>query len=238
MIDGAPTAPRVLFEDDWLLVVSKPAGMATQAGRGASDTLEAWARDHLGASAIRNGFTVGAAHRLDRGTSGVVVLAKRRPAMAGFSRQLSDRRVRKSYLALVKGVPRPAKSVIRTPLVDLHGAFGVPQEASTRYETIASSSDRSASLLWCRPETGRMHQIRRHLAGMLHPLAGDDRYGDAGFSAGCRAQWVLERLFLHAASIAFAHPRDGAALTFSAPLPTDLIDVLAKAGIAAPTVVG
>ena len=226
--------PAILFEDDWLLVVSKPAGMATQAGKGAADTLEAWARRHLGPGAVRNGFVVGAAHRLDRGTSGVVVLAKRRPAMVGFSRQLSERRVTKRYLALVRGAPRPAKGQLRTPLVDLHGTFGVPQEASTRYEAIAPSSDGAASLIWCRPETGRMHQIRRHLAGVLHPLAGDERYGDPQFSARCRESWGLQRIFLHAASIAFAHPRDDTALMLSAPLPDDLREVVERAGIAAP----
>ena len=222
---------RVVFEDDWLLAVDKPAGLATQAGKGADDTLEAWARAYLGSHASRNGFTVGAVHRLDRATSGVILLAKRRPAMVNLSRALSERRVHKRYLALVKGVPKKAKDRIRTPLVDLHGAFGVPQEAITRYEILGSNTD--ASLVACFPETGRLHQIRRHFAGLLHPLAGDPKYGDAAFDARARGAWGLQRLFLHAAAITFPHPRDGAAMTLDAPLPDELMNVLGRVGLAA-----
>jgi 23S rRNA pseudouridine955/2504/2580 synthase len=223
---------RVLFEDDWLLAVDKPAGLATQAGKGADHTLEAWARAYLGPSATRNGFTVGAIHRLDRATSGVILLAKRRPAMVNVSRALSERRVHKRYLTLVKGVPKKAKERIRTPLVDLHGAFGVPQEAVTRYELLASRTD--ASFVACFPETGRLHQIRRHFAGLLHPLAGDPKYGDAAFDARTRAEWGLERLFLHAAAITFPHPKEGAVMTLEATLPPELATVLARASLANP----
>jgi 23S rRNA pseudouridine955/2504/2580 synthase len=219
----------VVFEDEWILAVDKPAGLATQAGKGADDTLEAWARGYLGPAATRNGFTVGAVHRLDRATSGVILLAKRRPAMVNLSRALSERRIHKRYLALVKGVPKKPKDRIRTPLVDLHGAFGVPQEAVTRYEQLASRAE--ATLVACFPETGRLHQIRRHFAGLLHPVAGDPKYGDLVFDARARETWGLARLFLHAAAITFPHPKDGAATTLEAPLPEALTSVLARAGL-------
>lgn len=218
-----------MLEDDWLLVVDKPSGLATQAGKGAADTLETWARAYLGPAATRNGFTVGAAHRLDRETSGLVVLVKRRPAMVNFSKALQERRVKKRYLALVKGkLPKP-KDTIRTPLVDQHGRGGVPQEASTRYEVLDAND--VASLVACFPETGRLHQIRRHFHGLLRPLAGDTKYDDATFNALTREKWGLQRLFLHAAGLAFPHPRDGEKVTLEAPLPADLADVLAKAGL-------
>jgi 23S rRNA pseudouridine955/2504/2580 synthase len=223
---------RVLFEDDWMLAVDKPAGLATQAGKGAADTLEAWARAYLGPAATRNGFTVGAVHRLDRATSGVLLLAKRRPAMVNLSRALSERRVHKRYVALVKGVPKKPKDRIRTPLVDLHGAFGVPQEAVTRYELLASRTE--ASLVACFPETGRLHQIRRHFAGLRQPLAGDPKYGDAAFDRHAREAWGLERLFLHAAAITFPHPKDGASTTLESPPAPELASVLARAGLSLP----
>jgi 23S rRNA pseudouridine955/2504/2580 synthase len=225
----ASMSPAVVLEDDWLLVVDKPSGLATQAGKHDTDTLEGWARAYLGPAATRNGFTVGAAHRLDRETSGLVVLAKRRPAMQGFSKALSERRVRKAYLALVKGMPAKPKETLRTPLVDLHGAGGVPQEASTRYELLASNG--TASLVRCFPETGRLHQIRRHFAGVRHPIAGDTKYGDEAFDRRANAEWGLTRLFLHAASLSFPHPRDGAKVMLEAPLPPDLQPVLARAGL-------
>ncbi len=220
---------RVLLEDDWLLAVDKPSGLATQAGRGSEETLEAWARGHLGAAATRNGFTVGAVHRLDRDTSGVILLAKRRPAMVALSKALSERRLRKRYIALVKGTLPKVKETIRTPLIDQHGRGGVPQEASTRYEVLAARPE--ASLVACFPETGRLHQIRRHFSGILHPLAGDPKYGDAAFDRLANESWGLPRIFLHAATLTFPHPKDGAKTTLEAPLPVELASVLARAGL-------
>ena len=149
--------------------------------------------------------------------------------MVAFSRALSDRRVKKRYLALVKGLLSKAKDVIRTPLVDLHGSGGVPQEASTRYEVISSIDD--ASLVACFPETGRLHQIRRHFSGVRHPLASDEKYGDEAFDAVAREKWGSTRLFLHAAGLSFPHPKDGEKVTLEAPLPDDLTNVLARAGL-------
>ena len=162
-----------------------------------------------------------------------MVLAKRRPAMTGFSQQLSARQVRKRYLALVRGKLPRAKDTIRTPLVDLHGAFGAPQEASTRYEVLSSSA--SATLVACFPETGRLHQIRRHFHGLRHALAGDGKYPDEPFNRLSRESWGLNRLFLHASSIAFAHPQDGRRLVIEAPLPGELAAVVAAAGLTLPT---
>jgi hypothetical protein len=135
------------------------------------------------------------------------------------------------YLALVRGVPRKAKDRLATPLVDLHGAFGVPQEAATRYELLRSRPE--AALVACFPETGRLHQIRRHFEGVRHPLAGDPKYGDPAFDALARREWGLERLFLHAAAITFPHPRDGVKTTLEAPLAPELEAVLERAGLGA-----
>jgi 23S rRNA pseudouridine955/2504/2580 synthase len=227
----------VLQEDDWFMAVNKPTGMAVHPGSGIeTGTLVDYARAYLGPKATRNDFTASPAHRLDRDTSGVILIAKRRPAMVHFTRVFTDSRAQKRYLALVKGkLPRP-QGMVDLPLSEHQQSAaskerrGVNlQRAVTHYKVLKQS--RRCALLECRIETGRTHQIRRHLAAIGHPVAGDRRYGDFEFNRQARVQWGLRRLFLHAESIEFPHPRSGEKTRVSAPLPAELQEVIKRAAV-------
>jgi len=248
--EGRAAAPRparatfrVLLEDEHLLAVDKPAGLAAHPGSGIEGaTLVDEVRAHLGVAAdLPPGeFRPSPAHRLDRETSGVVLVAKTRRAMVGLGALFAEGDdVRKTYLALVKGkMPRPS-GTIDTPLSEHEQTArsrdrrGVNfQEALTRWQ--ATSSNRDASLLTVRIETGRTHQIRRHLQAAGHPVAGDRRYGDFAFNRVARARWGLRRMFLHALRLEIPHPVTKAPLDLVAPLPDDLLEVLSRANLTAP----
>ncbi len=235
-----PSRLKVLFEDDWMMVVDKPSGMAVHTGSGITGgTLVDYVRAYLGARAVRNGFAASPAHRLDRDTSGDILVAIRRPAMVHFTEVFTLGRATKRYLVLVKGrMPRPSGR-IELPLSEHQQTAaskarrGVNlQQAVTLWQVVHQGGD--AALLACTIETGRTHQIRRHLAALGHPVAGDRKYGDFAFNRDAKARWGLKRLFLHAGSIQFPHPEDARVLRFEAPLPPELRDVLGRAGMAAP----
>lgn len=219
-----PKPPDVplLLEDEWLLAVDKPSGLATHGGGGLDVSLTDWIAKHLGPKGERNGFRVSPAHRLDRETSGVILIAKRRPAMARLMAQFEAGLVHKRYLALVRGAP-PDEGVIDRPLESQDGR---KQAAVTRF-TVRERREGFA-LVECRPETGRRHQLRLHFQLYGHPIVGDAQYGDEALNTRAKATLGLTRLFLHAESIAFAHPRDDAPLTITAPLAGDLEQVIAR----------
>jgi 23S rRNA pseudouridine955/2504/2580 synthase len=233
----------VLFEDADVLAVDKPAGLAAHPGTGITgDTLVEIARAHLRVpdDLPPGEFRPSPAHRLDRETSGVVLVAKTRKAMVGLTRIFtSGEEVRKTYLVLAKGkMPREA-GTIDQPLSEheqtarSRAARGVNmQEAVTRWKVI--SSIREASLLSVAIETGRTHQIRRHLQAVGHPVAGDARHGDFPFNRAVRARWGLRRMFLHAWKLALSHPTGGPPLRLEAPLPEELRRVLSRANLAGP----
>jgi 23S rRNA pseudouridine955/2504/2580 synthase len=235
-----PSRLELLFEDDWMMAVNKPSGMAVHTGSGITGgTLVDYVRAHLGARAVRNGFAASPAHRLDRDTSGVILVAVRRPAMVHFTEVFTEGRAVKRYLTLVKGrMPRPSGR-IDTPLSEHQQTAtskarrGVNmQDAVTRWQVVRQGGD--AALLACTIETGRTHQIRRHLASVGHPVAGDRKYGDFAFNRDARARWGCKRLFLHAGSIEFPHPEDGRRVRLEAPLPAELREVLTRAAIEVP----
>jgi 23S rRNA pseudouridine955/2504/2580 synthase len=231
-----PSKLQILFEDDWMMVVDKPSGMAVHTGSGITGgTLVDYVRAYLGPKATRNDFTASPAHRLDRETSGVILVAKRRPAMVHFTRVFTDGLSKKRYVALVKG-KLPSSGTIDLPLsehqqtAESKARRGVNmQEAVTRYRVLGQSSD--CALLEVAIETGRTHQIRRHFAALGHPVAGDRKYGDFAFNRDVKARWDLKRLFLHAQRIEFPHPETGARMRAAAPLPPELRDVLHRAAI-------
>ena len=235
---------RVLHEDEHLLAVDKPAGLAAHPGSGIEGaTLVEEVRAHLGVSATASPgeFRPSPAHRLDRDTSGIVLVAKTRQAMVRLGALFTEgEEVRKTYLALAKGkMPRPA-GVIDLPLSEHEQTArsrdrrGVNfQEALTRWQ--ATSSNHDASLLVVRIETGRTHQIRRHLQAAGHPVAGDRRYGDFSFNRTARARWGLKRMFLHAWRLSLPHPVTSAPLDLVAPLPEELAEVLSRANLAPPS---
>jgi len=232
------TELKVLLEDDWLMVIDKPSGMAVHTGSGITGgTVVDLVRAYLGPKAVRNEFAASPAHRIDRETSGVLVVAKRRPAMVHFTDVFTHHKAKKRYLVLVKGrLPKPS-GLIDLPLAEHQQTKaskdrrGVNlQEARTRYQVLAQGGD--CALLECTIETGRTHQIRRHFAAIGHPVAGDAKHGDFAWNRDVKARWGLKRLFLHAERLEFPHPEGNRRVTVEAPLPEDLREVLTRCGLA------
>lgn len=234
---------RVLHEDADVLAVDKPAGLAAHPGTGITGpTLVEMARAHLSAPErpAPGEFRPSPAHRLDRDTSGIVLVAKTRRAMVGLGEIFaSGQGVRKTYLVLAKGKMPRETGTIDQPLSEheqtarskaMHGVK--MQEAVTRWKVL--SSMREASLLAVTIETGRTHQIRRHLQAVGHPVAGDRRHGDFAFNRAARARWGLVRTFLHAWKLSLPHPTAGAPLRLEAPLPEDLASALSRANLRGP----
>lgn len=233
------TQLKVLFEDDWILVMDKPSGMAAHTGSGITGgTVVDVVRAYLGPKAERNGFAASPAHRLDRETSGVIVVAKRRPAMVHFTEVFTEHRAKKRYYVLVKGKLPKQTGLIDLPLAEHQQTAesrerrGVNmQEARTRYTVLRQNSH--AAFVECTIETGRTHQIRRHFAAIGHPVAGDAKHGDFAFNREVKARWGLKRLFLHSSRLDFPHPDGGKRQVVEAPLPQELEDVLNRAGLEA-----
>jgi 23S rRNA pseudouridine955/2504/2580 synthase len=217
----AKLADRVLFEDKKLLVIDKPSGLAVHGGSGLSHgviELLRHARPELKDLSL--------AHRLDRETSGCLVLAKRRSALRQLHARFRDGEVEKNYLGLAIGDWQLGEQLIDRPLLVTHRKGGerhvVVSNEGKSAETRVQLSRKYGkySLLQCAPLTGRTHQIRVHLEHMDHPLAGDERYGDSEANRAAK-KLGLKRLFLHAQSIAF--PDDsGNELHFTSPLADDL----------------
>ena len=207
----AAVRAMVIFEDAHILALAKPAGLSSQGGRGQFHTLD----DLLWAFARSNGKRPELVHRLDRDTSGVIVAAKTKPAAGFLGKAIMARRVKKTYRAIVApGPPEPLTGVIETPLRrEERGreAYMRPcapdhpdaETAKTTYRTVMHNS--AAALLELEPHTGRMHQLRVHLASIGRPIAGDARYGGALMLAGEE----VPRLMLHALALEFPHPDGG-----------------------------
>jgi len=225
---------EILYQDEDLAVIDKPAGMVVHPGAGhASGTLVNALLHHLpGLSGIGGEMRPGIVHRLDRGTSGVMVIAKHDTAHQELSRQFHDREVEKEYIALVWGVVQAGRridaAIGRDP--------GDRQKMSAKAKHARHAVTRitralhlpGVTLCQVAIHTGRTHQIRVHLSAIGHPVVGDSVYGGVHrrVAGDIRAVQRLERPFLHAARLAFTHPRDGRRLEFTAPLPHDLQDVL------------
>jgi len=217
---------RIVYEDDDLLVVDKPAGLAVHPAPGhASHTLVNALLAHCPElSGVGGEGRPGIVHRLDKDTSGLLIVAKNDAAHAALARQLGARQVEKTYLALVRGRVDPAEGLVDAP-IGRHPVHRKKQavveggrEARTRYRVLRALD--GYSLVEVRPESGRTHQIRVHFASIGHPVAGDALYGRGA------APPSLRRQFLHAQRLAFRHPRTGDRLELDAPLPEDLTAVL------------
>jgi 23S rRNA pseudouridine1911/1915/1917 synthase len=237
--DAAPAVLRpqsipldVLYEDADIVVVNKPAGLVVHPAAGHADGTLANALLHRcrDLTGIGGELRPGIAHRLDKDTSGVLVAAKTETALNGLVAQFKARTVHKDYLALVWGVPRPASGAIETPIgrsrhdrKKMSAAPARGRPALTRYATVETFGA-LAALLRVTIATGRTHQIRVHLTHLGHSVVGDRQYGR-------RRPEPLPvepaRQMLHAARLAFAHPRTGAPLAFEAPLPADMQSLLA-----------
>jgi 23S rRNA pseudouridine1911/1915/1917 synthase len=220
-----PTAPErvdvafaVAYEDAHLLVVDKPAGVVVHPAPGhAAGTL---AQALAGTAAGGEAWRAGIVHRLDRDTSGLLVVAKDEPTHRALKEQLERREVTREYLALVLGRPPSRAGTIDAPIgrdrrhrTRMSTDTDEPREARTHFAVERPLP--ATTLLRVRLETGRTHQIRVHLQAIGHPVAGDREYGGAGALG-------LERQFLHAARLAFTHPATGDAVEATSELPPDL----------------
>ena len=222
----------VVYEDADIVVVDKPVGVAAHPTPG-------WTGPTVTGGLLAAGYTIatsgaaerqGVVHRLDANTTGVMVLAKSESAYSALKRAFRDREVDKRYHALVQGHPDPLRGTVDAP-IGRHpsgdGRFAVVaggRPSVTHYDTIEAF--RGASLVAIGLETGRTHQIRVHMSAIRHPVAGDLLYGADPVLAG---QLGLARQWLHAVSLAFAHPADGRRVEFHSDYPPDLshaLDVL------------
>jgi 23S rRNA pseudouridine955/2504/2580 synthase len=217
----------VLYEDDSMLAINKPAGVAVHGGSGISrGVVEQLRLERPEARFLE------LVHRLDRDTSGVLLLAKRRSALLALHRQLREGAVHKLYLALVKGRWRDGQRSVKLPLHKYVLPSGerrvaVKSEGLPAHTVFRLQRNWGAySLLEADLKTGRTHQIRVHLAHVGFPVAGDDKYGDFALNKQLARQG-LKRMFLHARKTVVIHPQSGAPLSLEAPLPPELQSFLA-----------
>jgi 23S rRNA pseudouridine1911/1915/1917 synthase len=225
---------RIIHEDADLVVLDKPAGMVVHpaAGHDSGTLVNALLHHVKDLSGIGGELRPGIVHRLDRGTSGVMVVAKNDRAHQELSRQFHDREVEKEYVALVWGVVHAGRRIDAPIGRDPEDR----QKMSTRARRARHAVTRvtyarqfkGVSLLKVSIATGRTHQIRVHLNAIGHPIVGDPIYGGVHrrVAANLRAVMRLERPFLHAARLSFTHPADGTRVEFESPLPPDLDDVI------------
>lgn len=225
VVDGL----RIDYEDDDIIVVDKPAGVASHPSPGyegptvVGGLMAAGHRVSTSGAAERQGVV----HRLDVGTSGLMVVAKSEHAYTALKQAFRDRTVEKTYHTVVQGLIDPTRGTIDAP-IDRHPThpykFAVVADGKpsvTHYEMLEAA--RAACLLEVRLETGRTHQIRVHMAAMRHPCVGDGQYGADPTLSG---RLGLNRQWLHAVALSFAHPSDGRLVSFESPYPQDLVDAL------------
>jgi tRNA pseudouridine65 synthase len=210
----------LLHRDDRIAAFAKPSGLLVHRGWDNDDIVAVdLAREAIGAR-------VHPVHRLDRATSGVLLFALDPEAAAALGRAFEEGLVHKAYLALVRGVA-PDEGVIDNPVPKTEGGARVPAVTAFRRR----HAGERWSLVEARPRTGRLHQIRRHLKHISHPIVGDVNYGKGDVNRLFRERFNLRRLALHAAQIGFRHPFSGQPITIHAPLPPDLVGPFAELGI-------
>lgn len=220
-LDAIPTIDLpVIYEDEYCMVIDKPAGVLTHA-QGALVTEATVASFLRGIAPDMHGERAGIVHRLDRATSGVIVVAKNQSTLSFLQKQFADRTVQKTYIAIIGGRLKQSTALIdmpiernpKAPATFRVGANGKP--AVTQYQVLEEST--RASLVELKPKTGRTHQLRVHLAQLGHPIIGDPLYGDGAYG---------DRLYLHAQSLEIALP-NGETKTFTAPLPPEFKEYMA-----------
>jgi len=231
--EGAPRAgeglpsPVVLFEDSAILVLNKPAGLVVHpAPSHKGSTLVDWLEDYLGPKVtglFADSSRLGVVHRLDKDTTGVLLVAKTVTAQNMISKQFQDRHVKKSYVAFIEGVPESPNGVITAPVGRSQNvpsrmavsSMGRPSETSFE----VAESLKEVSLVHLYPKTGRTHQLRVHCAAIGHPIVGDSTYGS-------HARWAkdfgIHRPLLHAERLELQHPTSGKKVHFEAPWPQDM----------------
>lgn len=225
---------EILHQDDALVAVNKPAGMPVHRSQMVNDAA------HYLVDVLREqlGGNIYLAHRLDRATSGVLLVARSSAVAAALGEQFMGREVHKRYLVVVRGWPDPAEGVIDYPLSGARET-GPRREARTRYRLLATTEVAIAlgrypqqryAFVEAEPETGRFRQIRRHLAHIHHPVIGDCQHGRSDHNRLFKQHFACHRMLLHAASITFHHPLNGAPMTLSAPLDGEYTAILDRFG--------
>ena len=244
--EPAPNEPqdiplRVIFEDDHLLVVDKPAGLVVHPAAGNRDgTLVNALLHHCDGSLSGIGGVArpGIVHRIDKDTSGLLVVAKTDVAHEGLARQFAAHSIDRRYLAIVNGVPKPSEGTVDAPLARsaanrkkiaiVEGGRG--KRAVTHWRRIQALRD--AALVECRLETGRTHQVRVHMASIGHPLVGDPVYGRSGKTHGkILKELQFHRQALHAAELSFTHPVTKRRLSFASAMPPDMQELFEALGV-------
>ena len=223
--------PQIIFEDEHLLVINKPAGMTVNRAETTQGqvTVQDWVKDnfHFPLSdndSLRNGVV----HRLDKETSGLLILAKTEQAFLACQDQFKQRQVKKKYVALVHGSVSPQEGTIQASITrnpfdrKKFGVFLGGREAVTKYRKIKDYQQKGEkfSLLELFPETGRTHQLRVHLKFINYPIVSDEKY--VGRKTFKKDKLWCPRLFLHAAGLSFSHPSGGKKIELSSELPSDL----------------
>lgn len=226
----------VLYSDEHVIIINKPAGMIVHPGAGVdTGTLAQGLLAQFPELAdIGDPDRPGIVHRLDKGTTGLLSVARSQLGYEGLGAQLRDHSMERRYVTLVWGALENNEGVIdaalgrsnRQPMRRAVVTEGKP--ARTWYQVLQRLEDPDLTLLACRLETGRTHQIRVHLEAIGHPVVGDDRYGRGG--GGVRESFGLNRPFLHAQTLGFEHPATGELMRFQAPLPDDLVQVITSLG--------
>ncbi len=233
--DVSALRQRVLYRDDWLIALDKSAGLAVQGGTGQRRHLDAM----LEALRFDAPEPPRLVHRLDKDTSGVLLLARGAPAARGLTAAFKDKMARKLYWAAVAGAPRKTRGRIDLPLGKLPGTAGekvavdpeAGKSAVTLYQVVARRG-REAAWLLLRPLTGRTHQLRVHCVALGHPVLGDGKYGgrQAFLTTRGEAGQFPKQLQLHARELALPHPADGTTFRVTAPLPPHMVETWAALG--------
>lgn len=237
MSDRVQIEEMILYEDDHVLVLNKPYGLAVQGGTGTARHIDGL----LSAMTDRFGERPRLVHRLDRDTTGVLLIARHRQSAARLGRTFQTRSAAKTYWALVRGVPTPRQGKIEDPLVKAKGPDGdrvrkarpgeqdAAMHATTHYSVIDRVSHKAA---WVslKPVTGRQHQLRAHMALIKHPIIGDPKYmaGEHGL-----IEAIPQKLHLHARRLVIPHPVTGAPLDVTAPLPEHMLTTWRLLGLEA-----
>ena len=224
MVNSQP--PEIIYEDEWLLVINKPAGMVVnRAETVGGETLQDWLEKNFQFSIFNfQNLRSGIVHRLDKETSGVMVVAKTRQVFEALQRQFRDRLVTKTYMALVYGKLVPREGNMAVPIGrskqnrEKFGVMAGGRPAETGYRVKEYYDGYTLVELW--PKTGRTHQLRVHLSYLGHPIVGDERY--AGEKQRRAGRKVWQRQWLHAAKLSLEHPQTGKRMTWEARLPSEL----------------
>jgi 23S rRNA pseudouridine1911/1915/1917 synthase len=220
--------PKIAWQDEHLLVVDKPAGLVVHPARGHREgTLSQLLKDTVGGVAGGDPDRPGIVHRLDRDTSGLLVVARSEETHRLLQEALRKRLIEREYLALVEGLPPARTGTIEAPIgrhprIRTRMAVGGTASREARTHFTLERSLPGVSLLRLRLDTGRTHQIRVHLQAIGYPVCGDPEYGTAGMLG-------LTRQFLHATRLAFPHPITGEPIEVNSPLPEDLREALERA---------